>query len=122
LRLENANLKAAALGSTTRPPKKNSRIVISTPLDYTTDLLAIANQFTLLDFVWVKPLVFQSPCPPNPISVETRYLSTINTLEHIRYRLYECVPERYHSYLEELSEFGTNVRIHLSTLYTVNLL
>lgn len=107
LRLENAKLKAAALPN--RGPKKNKRIVVTTPIDYSPDLLLIANKFTLMDFVWVKMSAFQGPCPPNPIPIETRYSNTTNTLLHIQYRLYESVPEKYHGYLQEFSEFGVNV-------------
>ncbi|EKM76685.1 hypothetical protein AGABI1DRAFT_130980 [Agaricus bisporus var. burnettii JB137-S8] len=106
LRLENAKLKAAALP--TRGQKKNRRIVVTTPIDYSQDLLTIANKFTLLDFVWVKMTVFQSPCPPSPIPIETRYSDAANTVLHIRYRLFECFPEKYHGYLRELSEIGAN--------------
>ncbi|EKM75861.1 hypothetical protein AGABI1DRAFT_94503 [Agaricus bisporus var. burnettii JB137-S8] len=105
LRQENAKLKAAALPN--KGPKKNRRIVVTTPIDYSQDLLSIANMFTLLDFVWVKMPVFQNPCPPGPIPIETRYSDAGNTVQHIRYRLYECIPEKYHGYIQ-LSEFGAN--------------
>ncbi|EKM82918.1 hypothetical protein AGABI1DRAFT_125385 [Agaricus bisporus var. burnettii JB137-S8] len=83
-------------------------MVVTTPIDYTKDLLAVANKFTLLDFVWVKMSAFQQPCPPHLIPIETRYSNEINTLLYIRYRLNECIPEIYHTYLRDLSEVATN--------------
>jgi hypothetical protein len=109
LRLENAALKAAALPAP--PSKRNKRVIVSTPDDYSRDLLTIANQFTLLDFVWVKPSVFQSPCPPDCVPVENRYSDESNTMLHIQYRLYECIPEKYHGYFQDLAEFRLNVCI-----------